>query len=171
MSEVSSVALAGLMFALIGMALDWSFGWSGLAAVSMAFATWASRSLSRAFYCLFASIGVVSAVVSAAILLHLPLADLGVTWTFVCVGFWLLVIGFGLLLRTADVDRDFGMMEIVGALMTTVFAYQHGKVAGAISPNVCMPQRGVPLLQKQCSARGAHAVAAAAAARPAPMRR
>lgn len=122
MSEVSSVALAGLMFALIGMALDWSFGWSGLAAVSMAFATWASRSLSRAFYCLFASIGVVSAVVSAAILLHLPLADLGVTWTFVCVGFWLLVIGFGLLLRTADVDRDFGMMEIVGALMTTVFA-------------------------------------------------
>ncbi len=121
--EIISIASAGVLFVVIGFTLGWSPLFIVLGSASISVSTFLAGSLARVVACLFGAIGTLGAIVAAIVFIHQPLlATLHVTWGWVAVAWWVLVVAFAFALRRSGVDRDFGIAEIVGCWVGILMA-------------------------------------------------
>lgn len=122
-SELSSIFLGGLLFVVIGLALEWSLGYLVLAALGFSISTWLARSLSRAVICTFGALGLVAALMVLVGSIDGTLTEtLGIGWGVLFVLWWIVAVLCAGAFRLSGVDEDFGLAEIVGCAASIVIA-------------------------------------------------
>ena len=122
-SELSSIFLGGLLFVVIGLALEWSLGYLVLAALGFSISTWLARSLSRALICTFGALGLVAALMVLVGSIDGTLTEtLGIGWGVLFVFWWIVAVLCAGAFRLGGVDEDFGLAEIVGCAASIVIA-------------------------------------------------
>lgn len=122
-AEYVSVALGGLLFALIGIAMAWSVIFIVIAALGFALCTWLAGSLARGLICVIASIGLLAALLALASK-FIPgiFSSVGVDWGVVFVIWWAVALAGSGAFRRSGVESGFGLAEIAGCGMSIVIA-------------------------------------------------
>lgn len=120
---VISVAAAGVSVAVIGAALAWGTAHMVVGAVSFALATWLARSIARSIACLLGSLGTLAALFATSVMIDEGLlATLHVSWSIASYAWWILAIGYALLMRRSGFERDFGLAELIGVAVSVAAA-------------------------------------------------
>ncbi|MEI7626538.1 MAG: hypothetical protein WCK06_10385 [Actinomycetota bacterium] len=121
--EWVSVALGGMLFALIGIAFAWSLGYIVIAAVGFAACTWLAESLSRALICLFASLGLLAAVLALVSRFAPELfTTLSLDWLVLFILWWALALVAAAAFRRSELESDYGLAEIIGISISVFIA-------------------------------------------------
>jgi hypothetical protein len=118
-----SVALGGLLFALIGIAMAWSLIYIVIAALGFALCTWLAGSLARGLICIFAALGVIAALL-ALISRFAPglFATLGFGWVVLFVLWWATALLAATAFRFSDLKSDYGVAEVFGCSVSIIIA-------------------------------------------------
>ena len=116
---VAAVVTSAAAAAAIGAALAWSLPHTLVGAVSLALATWLAGSITRAVACLLGSLGTMAAVFATAVMVHEGLLGaLHVSWSIASFGWWAIAIAYALLIRRGGFERDFGVAELAGTIVS-----------------------------------------------------
>lgn len=114
-AEYVSVALGGLLFALIGIAMAWSIIFIVIAALGFALCTWLARSLARALMCAVGSLGALAAILALGSKFVPDLiTSLGISWALLFVLWWVAALAGAAAFRRGGSESDFGLAEMLG---------------------------------------------------------
>jgi hypothetical protein len=114
-AEWTSIALGGVLFAMLGIALAWSLVYVLIAAVGFVVCTWLAQSLARALICVFSALGLLGAILAlASRLAPEALTALHMGWTVLFAAWWLTAMLGAAAYRRSGLRSDFGMAEMLG---------------------------------------------------------
>lgn len=115
-SEIASITLGGLLFAVLGVAMEWKPGYVVVAAVGFALATWLARSLGRALICLIGALGLVAGAMVIIAGIDPGITEtLGMGWGSMFVLSWIVAVFVATAFRVANVEPDFSPALVIGA--------------------------------------------------------
>ncbi len=118
-----SVALGGILFALIGIAMAWSPIYIVVAAVGFALCTWLAQSLARGLICVFASLGLLGAALSLFSRFVPELfATLSLDWLVLFLLWWATALLGAMAYRRSELESDYGIAEIFGVGASLIIA-------------------------------------------------
>lgn len=122
-AEWVSVALGGMLFALLGIAMAWSLIYIVVAAVGFALCTWLAQSLARGLICVFASLGLLAAALALLSRLVPELfATLSLDWLVLFILWWVTALLGAWAYRQTGLGSDYGIAEIFGAIASLIIA-------------------------------------------------
>ena len=122
-AEWVSVALGGVLFALIGIALSWADIYVGAAAIGFSLCTVLSRSLSRALISVFAGLGLLAAILAIfSGFAPSALETISIPWSALFALWLILAIAASALFRWSGAGADFGAAEIFGSTVGILVA-------------------------------------------------
>ena len=123
--QVLSIGLAGIAAALLGSALGWDARFMLLAAVSVGVSTYLARSISRAFICLLAALGLLALLVAVAVAVNASaLEGQSISWSILTYAPWVITPLASYGVRRSQATAAFGIAEIVGAIFTIFIGFE-----------------------------------------------
>ena len=122
-AEIGSIALGGLLFGVLGFAMEWRPGYIVAAALAFAFSTWLARSIGRALICSLGSLGLIAGVmVLVAGLAPRITETLGVGWGAMFLIWWLVAVLLALTFRLSGAKAEFNLPLAVGCAVSLAIA-------------------------------------------------
>jgi hypothetical protein len=123
--QALSVILACIAAGLVGTALGWDARFVVLAAVSIGASTFIARSISRAFICLLAALGMLAILVAALIAVDASALEAqAFSWTLLAYLPWAITPAAAYGIRRARATASFGIAEVVGVIFTIFIAFE-----------------------------------------------
>ena len=115
MAEIGSIALGGLLFGVLGFAMEWRPGYIVAAALAFALSTWLARSLGRAVLCMIGSLGLLAGVLVLLAKVDAGIfGSLGIGWGTVFLAWWVMTAALAGTFRLTGADPEFGAALAVG---------------------------------------------------------
>jgi hypothetical protein len=112
----ASVISSAGVGAATGLALHWEPVFTVCAASAFAVSTYLARSIARALMCFVAALGLVAGAMTILLAVgpDVP-AAVGIRWSWLAYAIWLVMLGCAWGFRHAQLERRFGIAELVGA--------------------------------------------------------